>query len=216
MKDVLPIRSEDKAEEPKESSLSEGPSEDIFVRSIVPKGIPTVGRSIKLRDLFSTSGAVACDSTVVTVTANGSSGAETTMKSFTIFANEWHVGMCIRISAAGLISDTGTGPMCYLGFGSGSPPQTPWVGLQSTAFAAQSAAPWHAEFKGVVTSIGPSGVLETTLRATMNQVNKDNNASAAYAINTTAPLTITFVADWTSSAAGNTVSVRQWLIEILY
>ena len=216
---IIPIKKEEKKADTPTSSLSE-PAEqtiDPFVRSLIPIDVSTVGRSIKLRDIFTTSGVVACDSTVATVTSDGSGGNETDLKSFTFFANEWHVGMCVRIIANGLITTSGggAGPVCIIRLGSGLAPTTEWAGATSTA-AIMTNEPWNFEFYGTVISIGSAGTLERHLKARINNINKDFSTPGTPAIVTTAPITVALTADWSVATAGNSISVRQWIVEVLY
>ncbi len=185
-----------------------------FERAIIPAGVTTVGRSVKFRDVFSLSGAVASSSTVVTVTADGSSGAETDLKSFRFFTNEWHVGMCVRITARGVITDDGT-RTCTLRIGAGLATTTEWNSMTSTA-ATVTDSPWNLTWVGIVTSLGSSGTLEAQMAGSINRVNKDDPNTAAVTLNTQSEVTVALTADWSASNTGNSISVRQWLVEVLW
>jgi len=188
--------------------------EDYFNRRLIPVQTATVGRSIKLRDKFTLSGAVASDSTVVTVTAAGSSGNQTDLKSFKFFPNEWHVGMVVRITARGVITDDGT-RVCKLSVGSGlAAAHTEWNSMTSTS-ATVTNSPWHLEWIGVVTTIGSSGTFETQMTGDINRVNKDDPNTAAVALATNTGITIALTADWDGTDAGNSLSIRQWCVEVL-
>jgi len=211
--ELLPIRDNEKSA-PAETIVEFPPiEEDDLVRRTIPTSVATVGRSAKLRDLFTLSGAVAADSTVVTVTADGSSGNETDLKSFKFFPNEWHVGMVVRITAFGVITDDGT-RTCTLRIGSGLAATTEWNSMTSTA-ATVTNVPWHLVWTGIVTVIGTSGTLEAQMRGKINNVNKDDANTAAVALDTTAAITVALTADWSAGTAGNSISVRQWLAEII-
>lgn len=211
---VIPIKKEEVAK-PKERPVTQDtPEVNPYIRSVIPARTSTVGRSVKFRDLFSTSGVVASNSTVVTVTANGSNGAETDLKSFKFFPNEWHVGMCVRISASGVITDDGV-RTCTLRVGSGLAATTEWNSMVSTA-ATVTDAPWNLVWTGVVTTIGSSGTLEAQMKGSINRVNKDDPNTAAVTLNSQSAITLALTADWSASNAGNSISVRQWTVEILY
>ena len=186
-----------------------------FNRRLIPIRTATVGRSVKLRDLFTLSGAVASDSTVVTVTAAGSSGAQTDLKSFMFFPNEWHVGMLVRITALGVITDDGT-RVCKLSLGSGlAASHTEWNSMTSTS-ATVTNSPWSLTWYGIVTTIGASGTLEAQMKGDINRVNKDDPNTAAVALATNTAITVALTADWDGTDAGNSISIRQWIVEILY
>ena len=184
------------------------------IRRFLPIQVPMVGRSVKLRNVFTLSGALNANSTVVTVTADGSSGNETDLKSFTFLKNEWHVGMVIRISASGVITDDGT-RTCALRIGSGLAATSEWNSMASTA-ATVTNAPWNLTWTGIVTTIGSSGTLEAQMRGKINNINKDDPNSATITINTTGSIVIALTADWSANSAGNSISVRQWVLEVLY
>lgn len=172
-----------------------------------------VGNSVKLRNLFALSGAVASEATVVSVTAAGSSGNETDLKSFRFYGYEFHVGMLIRITAIGVYSSDGTRTVT-LRIGSGLAPTTEWNSATSTA-ASTANAPWHITWYGIVASLGTSGTLEAQMISKINNVNKDDANSATVAINTQTGFTVAFTADWDGTDANNSISVRQWVVEII-
>lgn len=213
MIDILPIRKEIIEEvKPVQSEAFAIPVEESPFR-VIPVTTATVGRSVKLRDVFTLSGVVASDSTVVTVTAAGSGGNETDLKSFKFFRDEWHVGMVVRISACGVITDDGT-RTCALRIGSGLAATTEWNSMTSTA-ATVTNAPWHLTWTGIVTTIGPTGTIEAQMAGDINRVNKDDPNTAAITFNTATSITIALTADWSGTDAGNSISVRQWIVEII-
>lgn len=199
-------------DEQKEPSLPvQDPKRDDL--RVVPVEVSTVGRSAKLRDVFTLGGTLASNSTVVTVTAAGSGGNETDLKSFRFFPNEWYVGLTIRITAAGVITDDGT-RTCTLRIGSGLATTTEWNSMTSTA-ATVTDAPWSLTWTGIVTTLGASGTLEAQMQGKINNVNKDDPNTAAVAFATTTGITIALTADWSRNDAGNSISVRQWIVELL-
>jgi len=200
-------------EEKSEPGRQQDADEVLTFQDLIPVEIATVGRSIKLRDDFVLSGAVASDSTVVTVTAAGSAGAQTDFKSFRFFPNEWHMGMVVRITATGVITDDGT-RTCAIRIGSGLAPTTEWNSMTSTA-ATVTNAPWHLVWIGIVTTIGSSGTLEAQMIGDINRINKDDPNTAAVALATNTAITVALTADWDGTDAGNSISICQFLIEIL-
>ncbi len=222
MTEIIPIRSEDKpittpqteASTPTEIGSSSEVVGNQFTRSLIPPNTATLGRSVKLRDVFSVSGAVASDSSVVTITANGSSGNEKDLKSFKFFPNEWHVGMCVRITATGIITCDATRTV-VLRIGSGLAATTEWNSMTNVAGALTN-APWNLVWYGVVTTLGASGTLEAQMTGAINNVGKDDANTAAVALATTSSVTVALTADWSANTAGNSVSVRQWVVEVLY
>lgn len=212
--EILKIRKEEEVPQQKKPQEFIPNTEDNSLR-VIPVGISTLGRSVKLRDVFTLSGVVASDSTVVTVTAAGSSGNQTDLKSFKFFPDEWHVGMCVRISASGVITDDGT-RVCKLSLGSGlAAAHTEWNSMTSTS-ATITNSPWHLQWTGIITTLGASGTLEAQMQGDINRVNKDDPNTAAVAIATTTAITIALTADWDGTDAGNSLSIRTWLIEVLY
>lgn len=217
MTEIIPIREEKVAEKQdtgKQDVQQNVLEDNQFTRALVPPNTATIGRSVKLRNLFTLSGVVASNSTVVTVTAAGSSGNETDLKSFTFFQNEWHVGMCVRVTANGVITDDGT-RTCTLRIGTGLAPTTEWNSMTSTA-ATVTDAPWHLTWQGIVTTLGASGTLEAQMQGDINRVNKDDPNTATVTLSSTTTITLALTADWSDITAGNSISIRQWLIEILY
>src|SRR3990167_2924468 len=200
MIDILPIRSEKQntgaspsIEESVDSFQQERDGLTSLLRRLVPVLTTFVGRSVKLRDLFTISGAVASNSTVVTVTA-ADGGTITDLKSFVFFPNEWHVGMCVRITARGVYTSDGT-RVAKLTIGSGlAASHTEWNSMTSTA-AATTAAQWNLEWIGIITTLGSSGTLEGQMTGCINNVLKNDPNTAAVAINTQSAVTIALTAD---------------------
>lgn len=216
--EIIPIRKEEAPpEETKVLAESTDPTTESpqFNLTLIPTTIATAGRSIKLRNFFTTSGVIASNSTVVTVTAAGSSGAQTDLKSFVFYPNEWHIGMCVRVIANGIITADGT-RVCKISLGSGlAAAHTEWNSMTLTA-ATITDAPWNLEWYGIVTTLGASGTLEAQMKGAMNRVNKDDPNTAAVALASTTSITLALTADWDGTDAGNSISIRQFLIEILY
>lgn len=181
---------------------------------LIPVNKSMPGRSVKYRDTFTLSGVVASNATVVTVLASDG-GAITDLKSFKFFPNEWHTEMCVRVVANGVITADAT-RVCKLSIGSGlAAAHTEWNSMTSTA-AAVTDAPWNLEWYGIVATLGASGTLETQMKGSINRVNKDDPNTAAVALASTGSITLALTADWDGTDAGNSISVRQWLVEVMY
>lgn len=185
---------------------------DVVNRRLVPVNTATVGRSIKLRDLDTISGTLVADSTPVSVTAVSNSEAD--LKSFTFFPNELHKGLCIRITARG----TWIAPdikQLVIRIGSGLAPVTEWQRM--TATGGTSTAGWSLVWIGIVATIGTSGTLESQFTGIMSNNHLDDPNESTFTIDTTANLTIGLTAQWTNvDFSRNTMSVRQWIVEVLH
>lgn len=218
--EIIPIREEVSRETQSQDTeqfvephqLEEG--RDILYRRLLPPNTATVGRSVKLRDKFTISGAVVSDSTVVSVTAAGSSGNQTDLKSFKFFPNEWHPNMMVRVTARGIYTSDGT-RTATLRIGSGLAPTTEWNSMTSTA-ASTTNAPWELTWIGIVTTIGSSGTLEAQMTGKINNVNKDDANTATVALATNTAIILAMTIDWDGSDADNSWSVRQFIVEVLY
>jgi len=219
MDDILPIKEPETTEpDQKETGKVEFSTsyneEESYARRVIPIGVAAVGRSVKFRDLYTTSGALVCESTTVSVAADTSSGNETDLKSFKFFPNEWHVGMAIRIHAAGTYTSDGTRTV-KLRIGSGLAATSEWNSMTSTA-ASTTNAPWRLQWVGIITSIGPSGTLEAQMQGAINNVLKDDPNTATVSIATNSSVTIALTCDWDGTDAGNSLTIRHFIIEVLY
>lgn len=186
---------------------------DGFLRRLIPVGTATPGRSIKLRDLFTLSGIVECDPTVTTVTASVVTTTETDLASLRFFKDEFHRNIAIRITASGTYTSDGTRTVT-LRIGRSLAPTTEWNSMVSTA-ASTTDAPWNLTWTGIVATIGASGTLEAQMQGRINNVNKDDANNAAVAFDTTVTNVLALTAQWSASNAGNSITIRQFTIEIL-
>jgi len=199
--------------EPLESIYPSDIANDPVFRRLIPPATTLVGRSVKLRNLFTLSGVVKSSSTPVTVVGSTVGTTETDLNSFRFFKDEFHVGMIIRISALGTYTSDGTRTMT-LRVGLGTAPVTEWNSAISTA-ASTTDAPWNLVWYGIITSIGSAGTLEAQLTAKINNVNKDDANNAAVAFNTQLNNTIGLTVQWSANNSGNSVTCRQFIVEIL-
>lgn len=217
---IIPLKKEDpqsKSSEESSSALelpsSREDSEEFYARRIIPTSATTVGRSIKLRDVFTISGAIEVNSTVATVSTDSHTTTETTLGSFTFFKNEFHPDMLIRLTALGTYTSDGTRTVT-LKVGSGAAPVTEWNSIASTA-ASTTNQPWSLTWYGVIKTIGPSGTLEAQLIGSINNVSKNDANSATVAIDTTGNLILNLTATWSASNASNSITIRQYILEII-
>lgn len=199
-----------------ENQVSQDSSDDIqdfYNRRLLPVNTPNVGRSVKQRNMFCLSGAASVSSTVTTVTASVVSTTETNLATFKFLKDEWHPGMLVRLSALGVYTSDGTRTVT-IKVGTGTAPTTEWNSMVSTA-ASTTNAPWNLVWTGIVGTIGSSGTLEAQMMGKINNVNKDDANSATVALATNATLTLAITATWSANDAGNAISIRQVLVEIL-
>ena len=195
------------------SSKSQDEGRDPFYRRVIPVGTATPGRAIKLRDLATVPVVVESDPTVTTVTASTVSTTETDLASFRFFKDEFYREIAIRITAIGTYTSDGTRTMT-LRIGRALAPTTEWNSMISTA-AVTTNAPWHLVWYGIVGTIGASGTLEAQMTGKINNVNKDDANAATVAFPTTATLIIALTAQWSANDAGNSISLRQFIVETL-
>ena len=173
-----------------------------------PVGTPLVGTSPKLRDKFTLSGVLKSDPTVLSVA--GTAG-ETTLNSYAFLANEWHPNMTVRVRAAGRYTTDDATATVAIALKVGS---TTYHTITTTA-ATVTNAPWCIDWLLVVNTTGSSGTMESQASAKTNNVNKDSANTATIAIDTTAGQTLSATATWTSGSAGDNISIRQFLVELL-
>ena len=143
---------------------------------------------------------------------------ETILKSIVLLSSEFRLYTTIRMYASGFYSTlAGGNATVAIRVGLGTAPVTEWNIMTSTA-ADVTTVPWHLHWTGIIASIGTSGTLESQMQGKINNVNTDNPNSAADIVifNTTIRNTIGLTADWTASSASNTISIRQFICEIIY
>lgn len=186
---------------------------DAINRRLYPIGVPLVGRSIKSKDVFVISGLVAASATVTSISTDVNTTTETNLATFTFLPDELHKGILIRITAIGTYTSDGT-RIPTIRVGSGTAPTTEWNSMVATA-ASTTNQPWNLEWTGIVSGIGSSGTLEAQMRGKINNVNKDDPNTATITINTTTSLIIAVTAQWSASNAGNSISIRQFIVETL-
>lgn len=152
--------------------------------------------------------------TVTTVSTDSNTTVETNLATIVLTSPEIDlVNKVIRITALGTYTSDGT-RIVTVRVGSGTAPTTEWNSMVSTA-AVTTNIPWNLIWTGIVASIGSSGTLEAQMVGSINNVSKNDANSATVALNTTATLTIALTAQWSAVTAGNSITVRQFIVEIL-
>ena len=190
------------------------------IRMIPTSPIATSTRKfMKLHPDFLISGVIEADSTVTTVS---SSASETNLDTYTIPLNSISrndsvtetAGNVIRISASGTYSTANATDTVTIRVGNGSAPTTEWNSMISTA-ASVTTQPWNLVWTGIFSAIGSSGTLEAQMTGRINNVNKDDPNTATLTVSTVANIVLAITAQWSNALSGNTISIRQFLIELL-
>lgn len=180
---------------------------------------------LKLRPEFLLSGTLEADGTVVSVT--GAVG-ETTLNSYTIPLNTisrnyagaatssgpkdyFKAGNVFRIWAAGVYTTDDATATVNIALKVGS---TTYQTITTTAIIVTN-VPWFIDWKIIINTIGSSGTAESFVHAQTNNVNKDVGSTSTFTIDTTANQVISLTATWVSGSAGDTISIRQFLVELL-
>lgn len=178
---------------------------------------------LKLNRAFLPSGVVECDATVVSVIGTA---AASPLNSYVIPLNtisrnyagsgtsgtEFRkAGNAFRVRAAGIYTTDDATATFSLGLSVGG---TTYHNIGSTA-ATVTAAPWNIDWLFIVSAIGSSGTVESQLSAKINNVNKDSAQTGTIAINTTVANTILLQTVFTSGSAGDSISIRQFMVELL-
>ena len=151
-----------------------------------------------------------------TVTTVATTASETDLASIVILSNENRLYTTFKIYAAGVYSTLAGGAATVaIRVGLGAAPTTEW-NIMTTTAADVTNVSWHLNWTGIITVIGTSGTLEAQLQGKTNNVNKDDPNTATVTFNTTIRNTIGLTADWTASDASNSISIRQFICEIIY
>ncbi len=154
------------------------------------------------------SGVVKADSTVTAVTTTTFS----VLNSYSIPANALAVGRVIRVTASGTYGTANATDTVNV---IARVNATDWHSITSTA-ASVTGVQWSLSWVFIVATTGASGTAETQLPwAFMNSVFKAAPSTATKTIDTTQARTIDLVAAWSAAAGGNTISIRQFVVEVL-
>lgn len=150
--------------------------------------------------------------------ANATSG--TFVSKYTIPANSLNVGDVVRITARGAWSATGVGPSVQVALGIGS------VSVGGFDSGAMTTKPedngWSMSVDCVVLSTGVTANMECQGTCMFSLSDGTHIAQNIYIADPTAaefdltgPADITFAANWSAANAGNSVTLRQLIVEIL-
>lgn len=215
MNDELPINEEKKKQTGATAVFfsENGTTGGQLNRVLHPINEPMVRRSAKLRDNFVVGGTSSVSTTTTTVSTDSHGTTETNLTTYTLNAGELYKKMVLRLTATGTYTSDATRTVTVR-VGSGSAPTTEWNSMSTTAAAATN-APWSLTFYGIVATIGTSGTLEAQLLGNMNNVSKNDANTATVSINTTGQITVAVTAQWSDTTAGNSLTMRQMVLEIL-
>lgn len=173
-------------------------------------------RFLKIHPDFLISGVLEADATVTSVAGTA---AETTLNSYTIPLNTISrndtqtekAGNVFRVWAAGrYTTDDATSTVAIALKVGGTTHHT-----ITTTGATVTDVPWHINWVFIVSAIGSSGTAESQCEAKTNNVNKDSANTATITINTTIAQAITLTATWTGGSAGDNISIRQFIVELI-
>ena len=194
-------------------------SEESFFAWLFPRNIPHIKRGAKLSSDFVLSGTLVSDATPVTVAANVAGTTETDMKSFIIEPSAWYPGMTLRLTFKGHYASDGTRTV-HLRVGDGLAPTTEFVDATSPASATTGSQYWGMEVLFICTVVGATAEVEAqsetifhTTTSTSTHVSGINIATITF--DATTRRTIALTADWSGSTAGNTITIRQFVVEII-
>ena len=178
---------------------------------------------LKLSPDFYVSGVLNADATVTSVA--GTLG-ETTLNSYAIPLNmisrnytgsgtsgkEYRkAGNVFRIRASGRYTTDDATATVAIALKIGS---TTYHTITTTG-ATVTNAPWYVNWTVIVPTIGSAGTAESFAEASTNNVRKDSPSTATQTLDTTSAQTISVTATWTSGSAGDDISVRQFIVELL-
>lgn len=201
-----------KQETPPLFSTLPDPEEGIN-RRLIPVSTSAVGRSVKLRDSFVLSGVLKTKTSSTTVS---NTTTETILDSISLFKNELHEGMVIRLSGQGVYTTANGADTVFIRFGPGTTIVTSAINNMTSTAGVVGGAPWSFTWQGTVRSIGSSGTIIWGMESHMNKVWKSIFNSATTAIDTTANTTFLVTAEWSNALSDNSLTLTQFVAEILY
>jgi len=216
---------------PETSEFSEQEFHPLVIDLIHRKIRPPFGTAIssatrkflKVDPAFYPSGVLECDATVTTVAGDV---GETTLNSYQIPLNTISrnytgagssglffrkAGNTFRITARGIYTtdDATANVAIKLKIGS-----TTYHTITTTG-ATVTNTPWNIDWLVIVPTIGSTGTAESQVVANTNNVKKDSASTSTQTIDTTANQTISLTATWASGDAGDTISIRQFVVELI-
>lgn len=178
---------------------------------------------LKLSPDFYINGTLEADGTLTTVAGTA---PETTIASYIIPLNAISrnyeagktsgrdyrkAGNVFRIRAAGVYTTDDAVAIVTLRLKIGS---TVYHALISPA-GTISNAPWIIDWTVIALTIGSAGTVHSAASAKINNVNKDDVNGGVQAIDTTATQTISITAEWGSGSVGDSISIRQFIVELM-
>jgi hypothetical protein len=174
--------------------------------SVSSAGIPKGNR---LDNNVPLSGTVKADYAVTTV---ANTITETVLSSYSIPANSLAANRVIRVTASGVYSTANATDTVTI---RGRIAASTWHNVVNTA-ATVTNAQWSASWIIIVATTGAGGTAESQLPwVFINSVVKHDPATAAKSIDTTLARTLDITAQWSAAAAANTISIRQFVVEVL-
>lgn len=169
---------------------------------------PNISYDIKNSKHFVLSGVAVCDNTTLAVDGTQT---ETTLNSFVFDPNALHKRVCVRVWAAGTYTTDDATATVALNLKTSSAT----LHTISTTGATVGGVPWFIDCRFIVTEIGSSGTVESFAHAQTNNVNKDSSNTTTLSFNTVTNQTLSLTATWSSGSAGDSITIRQWIVEIL-
>lgn len=175
----------------------------------------TTKKFLKLAREFKPSGVLVADATPVAV-AGTTTG---TLASYTIPLNTISrndevrdpAGNVFRVTAWGRYTTDDDTATVTINLRVGG---TTYHSIVSTGLTATNAF-WRIDWNIIIKTIGTSGTAESYASAKINNVNKDNGSTSSKAIDTTLDQDIDITTSWTSGDAGDGISLRGWMVELL-
>lgn len=184
----------------------------IAIKPVVATATST-RKFLKIHPDFLVSGVLEADATITTTAA----ATETTLNSYTVplnsisrnDSNTEKAGNVFRIWAAGTYGTNNGVDTCSIRLKVGS---TTYHTITTTAGIVTD-VPWYINWTIIISATGASGTAESFAESRFNNLNKDSGSTATRTIDTTADQTISITEQWAD--AGNTISIRQFMVELL-
>lgn len=154
------------------------------------------------------SGVVKADYTVASV---ANTTTETSLNSYSIPAATLEVNRALLIKATGVYGTANATDTITLRMKVGG---ATWHTIVSTP-ASVTNAQWSVEWLIIVATTGAGGAAESQLPgAFINSVFKSDPNTATESIDTTTSRTLEITAQWSAAASANTISIRQFVVEV--
>jgi len=154
------------------------------------------------------------DAAVVSI---GVTTNETTLKTQNLRFNQIFIkDRAIRVTMAGVYSNSnGSDTISIkLEMSKNGSTDTTYHTIASTAGAVTN-QPWYMQWTMIISAVGTSGTAESFVHATINNVNKDSGSTGTQTLDTTTMQQIKATGTWSAATAGNTLSIRQFIVELI-